>query len=124
LSTRVSSRTPGGAYTYSAPPDPLAVFRGLLLKGREGRERGEGREGAGEEKMGEEGGERKRGEGKGEEEVRGEEGRDGREFVLCARKKKSAPMNAHTASGSVQPFAHGSPVRAPHDEYIRDSFAT
>jgi len=25
----------GGA--YSAPPDPLAVFRGLFLKGREGK---------------------------------------------------------------------------------------
>ena len=25
----------GGA--YSAPPDPLAIFKGLLLKGREGK---------------------------------------------------------------------------------------
>jgi len=47
----------GGA--YSAPPDPLAVFRGLLLKGRESGRGGEG-------------------------EKRKEE-REGREFVLCLR---------------------------------------
>jgi len=47
----------GGA--YSAPPDPVAVFRGLLLKGGEGRVEGEG-------------------------EKRKEE-REGREFVLCPR---------------------------------------
>ena len=40
----------GGA--YSAPPDPLAALRGLLLTGGEGkggeREGGEGREGSGQ----------------------------------------------------------------------------
>jgi len=38
---------------YSAPPDPLAVFRGLLLKGGEGRRR----EWRGGQKKGEEGSE-------------------------------------------------------------------
>jgi len=33
----------GGA--YSARPDPLAGFRGLFLRGGEGRGRGEGRKG-------------------------------------------------------------------------------
>jgi len=53
----------GGA--YSAPQDPLAVFRDLLLKG--GDRRGKGREG----RRGQEG------EGRGEK-----EGRGGRKFVL------------------------------------------
>jgi len=39
------SRTNWGA--YSAPPDPLAELRGLLLRGGEGTGRGEG-EGTGE----------------------------------------------------------------------------
>ena len=47
----------GGA--YSAPPDPLAGFKGPTSKGREG----EGREGKGREKEGE--GKGKGGEGKG-----------------------------------------------------------
>jgi len=49
---------------YSAPPDPFAVFRNLLLRGRGGEER--------------------------EGEVRGGEGRGGREFVLCPGKKKKS----------------------------------
>ena len=59
----------------SAPPDPLAVWRGQDRKGTGG----EGREGEGE---------RMRGEGR-----RGED-RGGREFVLCPSKKKekSAPI--------------------------------
>ena len=38
----------GGA--YSAPPDPLAGFKGPAYKGRGGKGRGEGREGSGKEK--------------------------------------------------------------------------
>jgi len=55
---------------YSAPPDPLAVFRGAYFL-REGRESG----------------------GSGEEDRR-REMRGGSTFVLCPRKKKgkSAPM--------------------------------
>jgi len=58
----------GGA--YSAPPDPVAVFKGPTSKGR----KGEGRWGRGLKGRG--------------------EGMVGREFVLCPRKKKekSAPM--------------------------------
>ena len=48
----------GGA--YSAPPDPLAGLRGLLLRGREGRE-GKGREVEGK------GGEGIKGKGRGRE---------------------------------------------------------
>jgi len=55
----------GGA--YSAPPDPLAVFKGLLLRGggmgpvreteveRKWEGRGEGKEGIGKERRGREG---------------------------------------------------------------------
>ena len=57
----------GGA--YSAPPDPLAGLRGLLLRGGEGRERnGRGEEGSG--------GKREEGRGRGEE----GKGREGREL--------------------------------------------
>jgi len=44
---------------YSAPPDPLAVFKGLTSKGREGK------------------GSVAEGEGKGRERGKGEEGREG-----------------------------------------------
>ena len=62
-------QTPLGA--YSAPPDSLAVFRGLTSKGR--GEDGRGGKGKGRAEEGDE---------------RGEEGSGGREFVLCPRKKK------------------------------------
>ena len=51
---------------YNAPPDPLAVFRGLLLRGRGGRKGEEGRRG--------ERGKRREGE-RGE--ANGGEGREG-----------------------------------------------
>ena len=51
----------GGA--YSAPPDPLAGFKGPTSKGREGRREGEGK-GRGK-------GGKREGEGKGEEKGRG-----------------------------------------------------
>ena len=54
---------------YSAPPDPLAGFKGPTSKGREGRVE-KGREGVGREKEGE---------GKGEGEGREGQGR-GREY--------------------------------------------
>ena len=57
----------GGA--YSAPPDPLAGFKGPTSKGREGREGGGGEEGdgrGGKEKEGRVGGKGKGGE-KGED---------------------------------------------------------
>ena len=57
----------GGA--YSAPPDPLAVFRGLLVRnGREKEGRGraeEGKGGRGREMKGGEGGKGRRGKGRG-----------------------------------------------------------
>ena len=59
----------GGA--YSAPPDPLAGFKGPTSKGREDREGRGGREG---ERQGK--GEEKRGEGKGRG-YKGNGGRDG-----------------------------------------------
>ena len=41
----ISAPDPAGG-AYSAPPDPLAGFRGLLLRGRERRDgKGEGRRG-------------------------------------------------------------------------------
>ena len=43
----------GGA--YSAPPDPLAGFKGPTSKGREGRKRREGWEGGGRRRGGERG---------------------------------------------------------------------
>jgi len=46
---------------YSAPPDPLAVFKGPTSKGREG-ERGKGRKGG----------------GKGKERLKEEKGREGK----------------------------------------------
>jgi len=70
----------GWGFAYSAPPDPLAVFRGLLLKGEEGS--GMGGKTEGEEEIG--GGE-KRGEKRRERGGRGKKGRE--EFVLCPRKK-------------------------------------
>ena len=59
----------GGA--YSAPPDPLAGFKGPTSKGRGGK--GMGGEGKGWDGIGGEGRDGRRGEGKGEE------GRGGRE---------------------------------------------
>jgi len=59
---------------------PLAVFRGLLRKGREGDRRGEKRKGGGE-------------------------GRGGREFVFCPRKKRkvgAAPINAAVHNGVLE----------------------
>jgi len=47
--TKFDFRDPAGG-AYSASPDPLAVFKGLLLRG--GREKG-GREGEGKERGGE-----------------------------------------------------------------------
>jgi len=45
-----SARDPAGG-AYSAPPDPLAGFKGVpTSKGREGKGRGEGGEGRGREK--------------------------------------------------------------------------
>ena len=58
-------RPAGGA--YSAPPDPLAGFKGPTSKGGEGRGRGEGKGGQGrgvEGKKGREGRGRKGGEGR------------------------------------------------------------
>jgi len=52
----------GGA--YSAPPDPLAGLRGLLLRGGGGKERGPTSKGRGGEEREKRGGER-RGRGKG-----------------------------------------------------------
>jgi len=69
LGLRSRVQTPLGA--YSAPPDSLAVFRGLTSKGR--GEDGRGGKGKGRAEEGDE---------------RGEEGSGGREFVLCPRKKK------------------------------------
>ena len=60
---------------YSAPPDPLAVFRGPTSQGRGGGEDGEERKGKGE-----------------------------REFVLCPGKKKekSAPLAVSSAHRGPQ----------------------
>jgi len=53
-----SAPDPAGG-VYSDPPDPLAGFKGLLLRGGRGREGGDGGEGRGREKE-REGGERGR----------------------------------------------------------------
>ena len=69
----------GGA--YSAPPDPLAGFKGPTSKGREGRgrkRRQEGEEGSGKRKG--EGGKGEGGEGKGD--------RDGRESLVDQGERK------------------------------------
>jgi len=51
---------------HSAPPDLLAGFKGLLLRGEEGREgKDMGKEGGGEEERIERRGERRGGRGKG-----------------------------------------------------------
>jgi len=66
-------KTPlGESYTYSAPPDPLAEFKGPTSKGRE-EKGGEGREGG----EGGKGGNRKGGKGKKRKgrECRGGEGK-------------------------------------------------
>jgi len=96
LSARASPQTLLGKLT--ALPRPLAVFRGLLPKGEEKREeemRGEERRGLVAGK-GREGGRAEEWKKRGEEGMRRVEGRGGREFVLCPRKKKekSAPMHA------------------------------
>jgi len=63
----ISAHPAGGA--YSAPPDPLAGFRGLLLRGGDEREGegkgGEMRGGEGREEDGREGKRKERGKGKG-----------------------------------------------------------
>ena len=73
---RLCPRPPGGA--YSAPPDPLAGFKGPTSKER--GEEGKGREGRGGEEKGGEGREGRR-EREGRGEVRGGErmGRERRE---------------------------------------------
>ena len=50
FSSRLRSDPAGEA--YSTPPDPIAVFKGLTSKGREGEE-GRGREGKGKGRIGE-----------------------------------------------------------------------
>ena len=65
---RGSAPDPAGG-AYSAPPDPLVVFKGPTSKGRGGEKREEGMGGKG-----------RGGEGKGRKgEVRGGKGRGGRE---------------------------------------------
>jgi len=84
-------------------PDPLAVFRGLLLKERAGKD---GSEGEGERR----GREGKEEEGKAEE-GRGEEGRG--QFVSChgkKKKEKSAPMAKPTSKSYLLKQRHMKPL--------------